>query len=330
LLAEGAGHGWWPAVNDATSGDPGHPTFFEVVTVMALIHFAEQRCQIVLWETGLGGRLDATNIVVPLASVITNIAIEHSAYLGDTIEKIAAEKSGIIKPGVPVFTGSENPAALKVIRDVAASRNARLFSGPGTDPAQLARELFPDSYQRKNAGLALTVVEELRSHMPVSADVARQALGTFVLPGRLQRIARGPQTVLTDGAHNPASMRVLRDSIGNTARPTIFGCFKDKDLTSVLVELLPMVSKLMLVPVNSPRSASPDELRDRVGQLDPAMPVDVFESVEAALRAVAGEGEVLVTGSLYLVGEALNYLSTETMTGADEQPLNDWTAASSR
>ncbi|HAV60992.1 MAG TPA: bifunctional folylpolyglutamate synthase/dihydrofolate synthase, partial [Verrucomicrobiales bacterium] len=127
LLAEGALRGWWDDVfniEDRAAGAPlpTHPTFFEVVTVMALIHFAETDCEIVLWETGLGGRLDATNIVTPLASVITNTTVEHAQQLGDTVTKIAAEKSGIIKPGVPVVTGVAAGPALQVIREVAASR----------------------------------------------------------------------------------------------------------------------------------------------------------------------------------------------------------------
>src|SRR5208283_4562993 len=103
-----------------------HPTFFEVVTVMALKFFAEQRCDLVIWETGLGGRLDATNIVMPLASVLTNIALDHQQWLGDTLEKIAAEKAGIIKPGVPVITAAE-PPALAVIEGIAREKNAPLW-----------------------------------------------------------------------------------------------------------------------------------------------------------------------------------------------------------
>jgi len=327
LLAKGVDRGWWAAAGEPSSSGRSHPTFFEVVTVMALIHFAEHECDIVLWETGLGGRLDATNIVTPLASVITNIALEHSAYLGDTIEKIAAEKSGIIKPGIPVFTGAENRSALKVIREVAASRKAPFTFEPDTNSGELAADLFPVSYQRNNAKLALMVVGELQTQLPVPENVPTRALRDFKFPGRLQSITRGNQTILIDGAHNPASIRALRDSIGATALPTLFGCFKDKDLTSVLKELLPVVSKLVLVPVNSPRSASPDELQKIVEQLNPALPVETRCSIEAALLAVENEPEVLITGSLYLAGEALNLLSAE-RTADTEQLLNDWTTSS--
>ncbi len=351
LLAVGAERGWWSGADELPSADRNHPTMFEVVSVMALIHFAENGCEIVLWETGLGGRLDATNIVTPLASVITNVALEHSAYLGDTIEKIAAEKSGIIKPGVPVFTGAENPAVLKVLREVAGSRNAPFISEPDPNSAELAGELFPDSYQQKNANLALTVVKGLTPEsgqsdakkggaharpgstavfqFEIGAGIQRQALRDFVFPGRLQRIVRGNRTILIDGAHNPASVRALRESLRGKSFPTVFGCFKDKDLTAVLTELLPVVSRLALVPVSSPRSASPQELQQRVRQLNPDLPVEMFESLAAAFRVVADEPEVLVTGSLYLVGEALNLLSAEGKAGA-EQSLNDWTASSSR
>src|SRR4030095_2268898 len=119
FLAEG-----WPEIQDGTRET--HPTFFEALTVMALRYFAEQECELVIWETGLGGRLDATNIVTPLASVITNIGFDHQGYLGGTLEAIAQEKAGIIKPGVPVLTAETNPGVLKVIRDRAIELNSTL------------------------------------------------------------------------------------------------------------------------------------------------------------------------------------------------------------
>src|SRR5213594_87031 len=136
-----------------------HPTFFEVLTVMALRYFAEQQCDLVIWETGLGGRLDATNIVTPLASVITNIAFDHQQWLGDTLPKIAAEKAGIIKPGVPVLTATDDPEALAVIRSTAAHLRAPLTVVTRRDADDASRITnhvsLTGDHQRLNAALAL-------------------------------------------------------------------------------------------------------------------------------------------------------------------------------
>src|SRR5208283_1364668 len=159
---------------------PGHhPTFFEVVTVMALKFFAEQKCDLVIWETGLGGRLDATNIVTPLAGVITNIALEHQQWLGDTLEKIAAEKAGIIKPGVPIITAAEEPEALAVIEKMAREKNAPLtIVGQASilSPSKKAKNSetgrmpvlpLPGEHQKTNAALALAAVAVLQDKIPV-------------------------------------------------------------------------------------------------------------------------------------------------------------------
>ena len=155
-----------------------HPTFFEVVTVMALKFFAEQHCDLVIWETGLGGRLDATNIVTPLASVITNIQFDHEQWLGDTLAKIAAEKAGIIKPGVPVITATDEPEALAVIEQTAREKNAPLttVAADGNPPLTKFAALFrdaatlplPGEHQKINAALALATVGVLQNQIPVT------------------------------------------------------------------------------------------------------------------------------------------------------------------
>ncbi|HTD67986.1 MAG TPA: Mur ligase family protein, partial [Candidatus Limnocylindria bacterium] len=141
-----------------------HPTFFEVVTTLALRYFAEQRCDVVIWETGLGGRLDATNIVTPLASVITNVQFDHEKWLGDTLEKIAAEKAGIIKPRVPVITAAA-PEALSVIRKTAGRLHAPLHV-VSPKPSNLAVGLRGE-HQKINAALAIKTVEVLQAALPV-------------------------------------------------------------------------------------------------------------------------------------------------------------------
>ena len=170
-----------------------HLTLFEVVTVMALKFFAEQKCDLVIWETGLGGRLDATNIVTPLASVITNIAFDHQQWLGDTLEKIAAEKAGIIKPGIPVVTATDEPSALAVIEKIAKEKNAPLttVAADGNPPLTKFAALCRDAatlpllgeHQKLNAALALVTVEVLQKQIPVAEEKIREGLAERELAG---------------------------------------------------------------------------------------------------------------------------------------------------
>ena len=228
-----------------------HPTFFEVVAVMALRHFAEQRCDLVAWETGLGGRLDATNIVTPLASVITNIGLDHQQWLGDTLDRIAAEKAGIIKPGVPVITAAEPGRGLEVILDAARSLRApatvvgqasslsRTLSDPptfisaeeawptvaGSKADRMPVLPLPGAHQRLNAALALATVHVLSATLPVGASALRAGLSQVHWSGRMQ-LARTPagQTLLLDGAHNADSAHALAAAFRqqfSTVRPTL-------------------------------------------------------------------------------------------------------------
>src|ERR1017187_278972 len=159
-----------------------HPTFFEVVTVMALKFFAEQQCDLVIWETGLGGRLDATNIVMPLAGVITNIALDHQQWLGDTVEKIAAEKAGIIKSGVPVITATDEPEALTVIEKTARGKNAPLIKvGQASSLSSAGKMPAPPligDHQKLNAALALATIETLQNKIAAIDSAIRTGLET--------------------------------------------------------------------------------------------------------------------------------------------------------
>jgi len=227
-----------------------HPTFFEVVTVMALRFFAAQKCDLVIWETGLGGRLDATNIVTPLASVITNIAFDHQQWLGDTLEKIATEKAGIIKPGVPVVTATDEPEAMTVIEKIAKEKNAPLtkinswegrrvavpnqLGSPTWQPSQIEVLSLSGEHQKLNAALALATVEALQNKIPVSKENIRAGLSKVNWPGRLQLVARpSGQKLLLDGAHNVAGAKVLREALEKnspaTKRTLILGVLQDKD-----------------------------------------------------------------------------------------------------
>ncbi len=313
-----------------------HPTFFEVVTVMALKFFAGQKCSLVIWETGLGGRLDATNIVTPLASVITNIALDHQQWLGDTLGKIAAEKAGIVKPGVPVITATDDPEALAVIEKIAREKKSLLkIITPADVQLRLAGTLAPPllgDHQRLNATLALTAVRTLQNDIPVGDAAIRIGLETVQWPGRMQLIQMpGGQRILLDGAHNVAGAKVLRNTLekyfGSLKRTLILGVLRDKDWQHICEILAPLAARIITVPVASERTADAHELAAACQSANPAAEVFACDSLAAALNRVAGDDFMIVSGSLYLVGEALEQLGLSPIRGG-ERGLNEWSGTS--
>jgi dihydrofolate synthase / folylpolyglutamate synthase len=313
-----------------------HLTLFEVVTVMALKFFAEQKCDLVIWETGLGGRLDATNIVTPLASVITNIAFDHQQWLGDTLEKIAAEKAGIIKPGIPVVTATEEKSALAVIEKTAREKNAPLIKMNSESRIQNPELSILGEHQKLNAALALATVEVLQRQIPVAAEKIREGLQNVSWPGRLQLIEKPDgQKFLLDGAHNVASAKILREALEknfpNKGRTLILGVLQDKDWRQICEILSPLAAKIFLVPVASERSANPKELAAVCRIANPASEVFVCASLKEALEKSGSRGRsphqnlIVVTGSLYLVGEALELLGLFPAV-ENERALNEWSS----
>ena len=311
------------------------PTFFEFVTVMALRYFAEQKCDLVIWETGLGGRLDATNIVTPLASLITNIGIEHSEWLGDTVEKIAAEKAGIIKPGVPVVTGARPGEGLEVIAAIARDKRAPLTvvdaSQANRPPLDAIELSLHGPHQRLNAAVAVAAVRSLAGLIPVGDAALRDGLATVFWPGRMQRVQTASgQTVVLDGAHNPAGAEALRVALEAefpAARPTvIFGVFRDKDSASMCHSLAPLAGRLMLAPVHSDRTEDPARLVSACREANPHAPIEVCASLAEALEKTARDPLVVIAGSLYLVGEAMELLHLAASPPNDEKGLNEWVA----
>jgi dihydrofolate synthase/folylpolyglutamate synthase len=311
-----------------------HPTFFEVVTVMALRYFSELKCDLVVWETGLGGRLDATNIVTPLASVITNIQYDHQKWLGETLANIAKEKAGIIKPDVPVVTAAEQPEALEVIKSTALSQNAPLtLVHPENFGALLDSIELPllGAHQRANAALAIAAVRVLSSQVPVSDEAIRTGLSRVDWPGRLQLINQpSGQKILLDGAHNIAGAQTLVIALNQYfpgAKPTlILGVLQDKDWEAICRILAPVASRILLAPVPSDRTTNPDELSAACRQANVPIPISVCSSLGAALAQSSSDSFLLITGSLYLVGEALELLQFSTTKHQDERGLNEWGA----
>ena len=310
-----------------------HPTFFEVITVMALRFFAEQRCDLVIWETGLGGRLDATNIVTPLACVITNIALDHQQWLGESLEKIAFEKGGIIKPGIPVVTTVDAPEALAVIKKIAAEMDAPLEIADPNRLTGIPSLPLAGAHQKTNAALAVTTVKTLQGQIPVSEEQIREGLAAIHWPGRLQSVQKpNGQKILLDGAHNVAGAKVLGDAIERDfpqmRRTLILGILEDKDWRQICEVLSPLAERIFTVPVSSARTASPGPLAEICRAANPAAKIFVCNSLDEALQKAGPrehpENLIVITGSLYLIGQALELLGLSQGVHSEHE-LNEWT-----
>ena len=310
-----------------------HPTFFEVVTIMALRYFAAQKCDLVIWETGLGGRLDATNIVTPLASVITNIQYDHQKWLGETLASIAAEKAGIVKPGIPVITAAEGDEALPVIAETARRQNAPLTAlspeeihRPPLDTLQLP---LLGQHQRMNAAVAAATVRTLASQIAASGETIRAGLSRVHWAGRLQLVTRpNGQKVLLDGAHNVGGAGILaaavKEYFPSVKLTLVLGILQDKDWPGMCEILAPLAERILLVPVPSERSATPHELAEACRRANETAQVTEHASLREALAAAPKDAFLTIAGSLYLVGEAMELLHLSPAKATDERGLNEW------
>jgi len=308
-----------------------HPTFFEVVTLMALRYFAAQHCDLVIWETGLGGRLDATNIVHPLASVITNIQYDHQKYLGESLASIAGEKAGIIKSGIPVITGSNLPEPLEVIRRTAEQLDAPLTL---VSPARAREPLLDDlpllgEHQRMNAAVALATVRVLQSTVPCTDEAISSGLSRVRWSGRLQLVTRSSgQRILLDGAHNVSGAESLAAALDQhfpNIRPAlILGILRDKDWLHMCQTLAPLAGRIILVPVHSERTAQPHGLAEACRLANPHAEITECASLLEALSLTSSDEFMAIAGSLYLVGEAMELLHLSAGKAVEERSLNEW------
>ena len=309
------------------------PTFFEFTTLLALQWFAEQGVDLVIWETGLGGRWDATNIVAPVASVITNIALDHQRVLGNTTAAIAAEKAGIIKAGTPILTATDDPDARAVIEGRARELGAPLL---WIGPTEVANFRLPlgllGGHQRVNGALAAATVQCLQASFPVSGEDLAAGFANVRWAGRLQRLERGQQTLLLDGAHNPAGVAALKVALAQHfpgRQPTLLiGMLADKDWAAMVATLAPLAGRIVTCPVASPRTVSAEDLRAACLATGLARPVQTVASAAEGLKACADDAFVVVTGSLYFIGEVLELLNTNSPPAASDpvqRRLNEWT-----
>lgn len=288
--------------------DP-HPTFFEVVTALALKLFSETKVEIVILETGLGGRLDATNAVQSDVSVITPIDFDHEKWLGKTLSEIAAEKAGIIKPGVSVVSASQRPEAEEVIRARAAEVGAPLeFVTNSYGETSIA---LVGSHQKGNAALAIAALHAAKIDVDNSAIV--QGLGSINWPARFQR---WDEWTIIDGAHNPAAVNMLvetwREIFGDQRATLILAILSDKNLRAMCEALAPISKSVLLPKIRSERAATPEELAKVLTDITPSLPYSIVPNIDdALLLARAKQNPILITGSLHFAGEVLAHLRGE-------------------
>ncbi|MGD0213253.1 MAG: folylpolyglutamate synthase/dihydrofolate synthase family protein [Terriglobales bacterium] len=342
-----------------TEGDlPWHPSFFEMLTAMGFEYFARSRPDIVVLEVGMGGRLDATNVVDPRLSIITDIALDHQKYLGETIAEIAREKTGIIRPGGVVVTLPQLPEANDVIGNAILDAGARAVNAvpyvppvsPKSDPWAsggewqrypldvMGKQIQVQSplvgrHQLRNLALAIAAAVELHGQQiedqienpaiaQITPETVAQGIRQTHWPGRFQVVpAAGddPEYVL-DVAHNPAGAWALRSTLSayqNAENPRqitmVFGVMRDKAVQEMTEILFPIADHVIVTHANNPRSASANEIRQAAARVTAATDIeeaeDVTSALEKARKRAGSQGLVVITGSIYVVGEAMRKLN---------------------
>ena len=320
------------------------PTFFETFTALAFMYFADQGVDVAVIETGLGGRLDSTNVLTPAVCGITSISMDHMHQLGNTLGAIAAEKAGIFKKDIPAVSVQQVSEAKRALKKVANESKAKLlFTGDDiefsyrvessrhsgcqtrvclTTPHSRFEHLpvpLPGEHQALNCGLALALLDQLKAQgMKIQDDLAMEGLARVYVPGRMETIRQDPR-ILVDGAHNAASVQALMRALGQhipyDSMVVIFGCAADKDIPGMMEQISTGADKVIFTRAqNNPRAADPKDLAEayeersgRVAQVTPTL----ADALRIAGSAVSREDLICVTGSFYLVGEAKTLLAAK-------------------
>jgi len=317
---------------------PWHPSFFEMMTAIAFVHFAREQVQIAVLEVGMGGRLDATNVVEPLVSVIADISLDHQKFLGNTVGEIAREKVGIIRPGGVVVTLPQQPEANDVIGNTILDLGARGVSAvqyvppvsPGNTeyliryPLQImGKQILVETplvgrHQLRNVALAVATAEELSRHelAGITPESIERGIRQTRWPGRFQVVpsrAGWPEIVL-DVAHNPAGAWALRSALSerydNRPLVFVFGAMRDKAISEMTEILFPLAERVIATRPENPRSASPEEIQQAGSRTGAEMEAvtEVGAAMERARDSAGPDAIIVVTGSIYLVGEAMRIL----------------------
>ena len=302
-------------------------TFFEATTCIAFQYFADEHVDIAIVETGLGGRLDSTNVLLPLVSIITTIGFDHQEYLGNTIRSIAREKGGIIKRHVPLVTAVSDPAALDTLRRIARRRAAPFHRVTGRQVVRVGRKAgLAGAHQKINAALAVAALDIVFRrgkptrllHLPDAGAVKRGLANVRRNTGLRARLEswHGNKRILLDVAHNPDGIRTLVNALRRGATENlvvVFGVMKDKDYVSMVNQLLPLATVFVMVSPSTRRALTTRELVQVVGEARGVVVKarSVRHGVVRAMRMAGKKGRVLITGSHYVVGEALQYLEKQ-------------------
>lgn len=280
-----------------------HPTFFEITLALAMRWFRERECELIILETGMGGRLDATTAVPADIAVITPIGLDHTQWLGDTLEEVAAEKAGIFVSGKPALSAPQDPAARSVLEKEANATRAPLeFIDEPLFGYGIA---LPGEHQKWNAALAVAALH--RIGLALNADIIRHGLTNVTWPGRFEKFQQGQTTIILDGAHNPHASKVLaetwRTEFGDQKASLVFSAVSSKDIRGILADVVPLASEIFICPVDTPRATPPEEIATALPQGAP--PHSVFPTFAEAFAAASKKNDpILIAGSLFLVGEA--------------------------
>lgn len=321
-------------VDEMVGEGKNHPTEFEIVTAIGFTYFAQQKVDIAVIEVGLGGRLDATNVLDPLASVITLIDYDHMDILGSTLEKIAFEKAGIIKEGKPVISYPQSPEAQKVLKKAAKERHAPLtqvspdqiavhssefcqqifdFKFQGTQLCNLMLHLS-GRHQLMNAATALTAVMVLRQQgIKIAANAFYEGLSRAAWPGRLELFGKHPYVVL-DGAHNASGARMMASAIREYFQGRrinlVLGILADKEVDAIINTICPLVHSVVVTRPDSPRAVDPAELAQKIAPICSRVSVvpDITKAVDQGLALTGSDDVLLISGSLYLIGRARSHI----------------------
>jgi dihydrofolate synthase / folylpolyglutamate synthase len=340
---------------------PWHPSFFEMMTAIAFEHFARERVDLAVLEVGMGGRLDATNVVEPRVSVITDISLDHQKFLGNTVAEIAAEKAGIMRQGGAVVTLPQQPEANDVIGNAILDLGARALNAvpyvPPVSPGS-ARYLVPSAdkncfttgdtegatqyihryplqvmgeqilvetplvgrHQLRNTALAIAAAVELNQQgfSGITAKSVEQGIRETHWPGRFQVVAAGARwpEVVIDVAHNPAGAWALRSTLSeryeNRSLIFVFGAMRDKAISEMTEILFPLAERVIATRPENPRAASPEEIQQAASRTGVQVEAisDVKGAVERALELAGGQAVMVITGSIYLVGEVMPIIGT--------------------
>ncbi|QEK12551.1 bifunctional folylpolyglutamate synthase/dihydrofolate synthase [Crassaminicella thermophila] len=321
-------------INKMISNGKNHPTEFEVVTAIGFEYFKRQNVDFLVLEVGMGGRFDATNVVDPLLSVITPIDIDHIDYLGDSLDKIAYEKAGIIKENSYVVSYPQKREAMEVIKDVCSNKNSKLVKAPidsikvikkddkgqifnvnyGSEKLENVCISMLGEHQIQNATVCLTAlyVLEKEHYIKISKEALYEGLKKSIWPGRLEIMKRDP-IVLIDGAHNPQGMKalskVLKELFYDKNIILCLGILGDKD-SSMIDEIVPLAQKLVLTKPDNPRAMSVEKLYEKVAKFEKTTlkKEKIADAVETALSLANFEDVVVFAGSLYMIGNVRTLL----------------------